>query len=118
MICDSNQEFYSLNNFYEFENKSEVKKFIQENPNIIIILNEMKDTLESRFPDGEFILSINKDFETSEKTLLINIEVDKYTFDNGVMENIEDIDLIYAKLMQNLKVVSKVFLNPTCNDFN
>lgn len=113
-IMDS-KEFNELKDFYQLMNEFKVEKFIELNPNLIIILNELKAPLKLNFPNGEFILSINRDFETSEETLLVNINVDRYTYDNGIMDMIDDIDSAYIKLMQKLDVISKIFLNPMCS---
>ena len=113
-IMDS-KEFNELKDFYQLMNEFKVEKFIELNPNLIIILNELKAPLKLNFPNGEFILSINRDFETSEETLLVNIYVDRYTYDNGIMDMIDDIDSAYIKLMQKLDVISKIFLNPMCS---
>ena len=113
-IMDS-KEFNELKDFYQLMNEFKVEKFIELNPNLIIILNELKVPLKLNFPNGEFILSINRDFETSEETLLVNINVDRYTYDNGIMDMIDDIDSAYIKLMQKLDVISKIFLNPMCS---
>ena len=113
-IMDS-KEFNELKDFYQLRNEFKVEKFIELNPNLKIILNELKAPLKLNFPNGEFILSINRDFETSEETLLVNINVDRYTYDNGIMDMIDDIDSAYIKLMQKLDVISKIFLNPMCS---
>lgn len=72
----------------------------------------MENSLKSKFPYGEFELSIDRDFETSEESLIVDIKVDEYTFDNGVMESIHEINSRYRTLKQKLGVVSKIFLMP------
>lgn len=106
------KSFNDLKDFYKFNNYFKVYEFIKEFPQLIIVLKNMENSLKSKFPYGEFELSIDRDFETSEESLIVDIKVDEYTFDNGVMESIHEINSRYRTLKQKLGVVSKIFLMP------
>lgn len=110
-----NNEFNNLSNFYILKNKSEVFDFIFHYPELIIVLENMTNSLKNNFPDGEFELYIDRDFETSEESLIVDIKVDEYTFDNGIMEGIHTVNKEFRKLKRNLGVISKIFLMPALN---
>ena len=107
-----NYEFNHLKEFYEFKDESEVYGFIEKSPELIIVLDEMKNSLKNKFPEAEFELLIDNDYEISEETLVLDIKVDEYTFDNGIMEGIHAINGEFRLLNQKLGVVSKIFLMP------
>ena len=107
------KQFQKLNKTYEMRNPKEIRKFIKENPRLIILLNKTKPHLISRFPNGEFELQAHEDI-TGERyhKLYVNIFVDDETFNNGFLDGIHEIHNKIIPLEKELDLMMKLILMP------
>ena len=110
------EEFNNLKNFYIFKSEYEVHRFIKLHPGIIIILNKFKPHLGNYFPNGVFELEFDPDLSGSWfDVLLVNVIVDKETFNNGCIEHIDSINRDLRPLRKKLDLLGEVLLMERIN---
>ncbi|WP_298498652.1 hypothetical protein [uncultured Methanobrevibacter sp.] len=110
-------ELNELKDNYEIKHKKEVYDFINSNRGLIVLLKELHPYLSSNFPNGEFSLmySIDPEFD-SLSNIVVNVKVDRYTFDNGVMKTLRNISFELRPLRQKLDLMVELMLMPALLD--
>lgn len=100
------REYDKLGDFYNLHHYEKVHDFIKDNTGIIVLLNELKPRLSKTFPTGKFDLVLNTDYEYSDWSIVVlYVKVDEYTFDNGVMDDINKINFDFIPLRRKLDVL-------------
>ena len=100
------REYDKLGDFYNLRHYEKVHDFIKDNTGIIVLLNELKPRLSKTFPTGKFDLVLNTDYEYSDWSIVVlYVKVDEYTFDNGVMDDINKITFDFIPLRRKLDVL-------------
>lgn len=106
-------EFKTLTEFYEFKNSENVYDFIRQNEKLIDLLNETKIHLKESFPHAKFELEMYYDLiGEGNDHLLLNIYVDKSTFNNGFVDEIYNIDMKILPLQKEMDLVMALNLIP------
>ena len=102
-----------LNEFYQMKQPENIITFIKDNEKLIELLNETKILLKKAFPQGTFELEMYHDLSGEGLDhLLLNIYVDKFTFNNGLMDKIYDIDMKILPLQKELDLAMALNLMP------
>lgn len=102
-----------LNEFYQMKQPENIITFIKDNEKLIELLNETKILLKKAFPQGTFELEMYNDLSGEGLDhLLLNIYVDEFTFNNGLMDKIYDIDMEILPLQKELDLVMALNLMP------
>ena len=100
------REYDKLCDFFNLRHYEKVHDFIKDNTGIIVLLNELKPRLSKTFPTGKFDLVLNTDYEYSDWSIVVlYVKVDEYTFDNGVMDDINKITFDFIPLRRKLDVL-------------
>ena len=100
------REYDKLGDFFNLRHYEKVHDFIKDNTGIIVLLNELKPRLSKTFPTGKFDLVLNTDYEYSDWSIVVlYVKVDEYTFDNGVMDDINKITFDFIPLRRKLDVL-------------
>ena len=100
------REYDKLGDFFNLSNYEKVHDFIKDNTELIVLLNELKHRLSKAFPTGKFDLVLNMDYEYSDWSIVVlYVKVDEYTFDNGVMDDINKITFDFIPLRRKLDVL-------------
>lgn len=112
------KKFNELTEFYHLRNHDKVLNYINKHKGLIILLNELKPNLIDNFPNAKFDLIFYTDPEVKELShLILYVKVDDYTFDNGVMEDIDKIRLEFMPLRQKLGVMPNLSIMPALYDW-
>ena len=100
------REYDKLGDFFNLRHYEKVHDFIKDNTELIVLLNELKHRLSKAFPTGKFDLVLNTDYEYSDWSIVVlYVKVDEYTFDNGVMDDINKITFDFIPLRRKLDVL-------------
>ena len=100
------REYDKLGDFFNLRHYEKVHDFIKDNTELIVLLNELKHRLSKAFPTGKFDLVLNTDYEYSDWSIVVlYVKVDEYTFDNGVMDDINKINFDFIPLRRKLDVL-------------
>lgn len=111
------EEYDKLGDFYNLRHYWKVHDYISEHKGLIVFLNKLKPRLIDSFPTGKFDLILNTDFEYPDwATVILFVKVDEYTFDNGVMEDIDKIFFDFLPLQQKLGVMPNLAIWPALYD--
>ena len=111
------KEYDKLVDFYNLLHYWKVHDYIAEHKGLIVFLNKLKPRLIDSFPTGKFDLILNTDFEYPDwATVILFVKVDEYTFDNGVMEDIDKIFFDFLPLQQKLGVMPNLAIWPALYD--
>lgn len=111
------KEYDKLGDFYNLRHYWKVHDYISEHKGLIVFLNKLKPRLIDSFPTGKFDLILNTDFEYPDwATVILFVKVDEYTFDNGVMEDIDKIFFDFLPLQQKLGVMPNLAIWPALYD--
>ena len=111
------KEYDKLGDFYNLRHYWKVHDYIAEHKGLIVFLNKLKPRLIDSFPIGKFDLILNTDFEYPDwATVILFVKVDEYTFDNGVMEDIDKIFFDFLPLQQKLGVMPNLAIWPALYD--
>ena len=82
-----NEKFNALDENYIFKSWEDTYEFIKQHPGLLIIIDEYTPYLNEHFPKGIIELEVDIDPEIiTWKTLIINVKVDKETYENGCYE--------------------------------
>ena len=110
------EEFNNLKKFYIFKSEHEVHRFIKLHSGIIILLKKFEPYLGHYFPNGIFELEFDPDLSGSWfDVLLVNIMVDRKTFNNGCTEHIDSINREFRPLRKKLGLLGEVLLMEKIN---
>ncbi|WP_406535064.1 hypothetical protein [Methanobrevibacter sp.] len=111
------KKFNELQSYYEIKSENEVYNFISAHRGLIVLLNELKPYLSQNFPNGEFSLrySIDPEFD-SLSNIILNVKVDRYTFDNGIMKSLRNIFFELRPLRKELDLLVELMLMPALLD--
>lgn len=111
------KEFNQLRNYYDIKQEFEVYNFVNNHRGLIILLKEIQPHLIKNFPNSEFSLkySVDPEFD-SLSNLILNVKVDRYTFENGVMKTIRKISFELRPLRQKLDLMVELMLMPALLD--
>ena len=102
-----------LNEFYQMKQPENIIPFIKDNEKLIELLNETKILLKNACPQGAFELEMYYDLSGEGLNhLLLNIYVDDFTFNNGLMDKIYDIDMEILPLQKELDLAMALNLMP------
>ncbi|WP_292608203.1 hypothetical protein [Methanobrevibacter sp. UBA188] len=111
------KEYDKLGDFYNLRHYWKVHDYIAKHKGLIVFLNKLKPRLIDSFPTGKFDLILNTDFEYPDwATVILFVKVDEYTFDNGVMEDIDKIFFDFLPLQQKLGVMPNLAIWPALYD--
>ena len=111
------KEYDKLGDFYNLRHYWKVHDYIAEHKGLIVFLNKLKPRLIDSFPTGKFDLILNTDFEYPDwATVILFVKVDEYTFDIGVMEDIDKIFFDFLPLQQKLGVMPNLAIWPALYD--
>ena len=111
------KEYDKLGDFYNLRHYWKVHDYIAEHKGLIVFLNKLKPRLIDSFPTGKFDLILNTDSEYPDwATVILFVKVDEYTFDNGVMEDIDKIFFDFLPLQQKLGVMPNLAIWPALYD--
>ena len=107
------EQFNKLNDLYEMRNPKKIHDFIRQNEGLIRLLNETRQYLTDKYPNGEFELQAHDDI-TGEgyHKIYINIFVDDETFNNGFMDGIHEIHDKIIPIEKELDLMMKLILMP------
>lgn len=113
-----NESCKKLGEFYNLRHYDKVLNYISEHKGLIIVLDKLKPPLTKTFPNAKFDLIVYTDHEYSNwSRIILYVKVDRYTFDNGVMEDIDKIDFEFIPLMQELGVMGNLSIFPALYDW-
>ena len=108
-----NQNFEKLSDFYNLRHRRKVFNYINNHKGLIVLLDELKPHLTEHFPQGKFDLIYYTDPEIDKFShVILYVKVDEYTFDNGVMDDIDEISRDFIPLMQKLGLMMNLSLMP------
>ena len=106
-----NEKFNKLDENYIFESREDSYNFIKEYSGILLIIDEYTPCLKKYFPNGIFKLVLNTDPEIiTWKKLIIYVNVDQETYDNGCYEHIRQIRRHFWPLRHELHLMSELKL--------
>lgn len=106
-------EFKKLNEFYELKKPENIHQYMKNNKKLIELLNVTKNYLKEAFPKGTFELEMYYDLNGDcADHLLLNIFVDRETYNNGFIDKIFDIDMKILPLQKEMDLLMALNLIP------
>ena len=105
------EKFNNLDKNYTFKSRKESYEFIKKHPGLLVIIDEYTPCLNKYFPEGKFELYISQDPEIRDWVkLVLMVEVDKQTYDNGCYEHLTNIRRHFRPLRQKLNLMGEIMI--------
>ena len=106
-----NEKFNALDENYIFKSREDTYEFIKQHPGLLIIIDEYTPYLNEHFPEGIFELEVDVDPEIiTWKTLIINVKVDKETYENGCYEYLTYLRRHFRPLRRKLNLMGEIMV--------
>lgn len=103
------KEFESIKMSYPMEDMGSIRSFLKDNPEVIIILNNVKPLLDNHVPYSEFYLRMDFDpLFTPQLQLVVNAH--KKDFNNGFKDDIMKINCALRPLISKLDLSCEFFI--------
>lgn len=106
------EKFRELGNYYNINSPVEIRQQLKKNENIFILLDKIKPILEKSFKDANYALEMNYEPEMDDKFIILRVNVSEERFNNGVGDEIRDIEFKIWDLEKELNVLREVLIMP------
>lgn len=106
------EKFRELGNYYNINSPVEIRQQLKKNENIFILLDKIKPILEKSFKYANYALEMNYEPEMDDKFIILRVNVSEERFNNGVGDEIRDIEFKIWDLEKELNVLREVLIMP------
>lgn len=109
-------KFKALGEYYNIISPMEIRKQLEKNENIFILLEEVKPYLEKYFEEAKYSLRMNFEPEMDDKFIILGVYVSEERFNNGVVEDIKSIESEIWNIEKRYDVLREVLIMPEILD--
>ena len=110
------EKFKALEDYYAIGSPAEIRKQLEKNENIFVLLDRIRPLLEDSFRDADYVLEINFEPETDDKFVILRLNVSEERFNNSVFDEIRALDLKIWDLRRNISVFRDLSIMPGIKD--
>ena len=106
------EKFRELGDYYNINSPVEIRQQLKKNENIFILLDEIKPILDESFKNAEYVLEMNFEPEMDDKFIVLRVDVSEERFNNGIGDEIRNIEFKIWDLEKKLNVLREVLIMP------
>lgn len=106
------EKFRELGDYYNINSPAEIRQQLEKNENILILLDKVKPILEESFEDAKYALEMNFEPEMDDKFIILRVNVSEERFNNGIGDEIRDIEFKIWDLEKQLNILREVLIMP------
>ena len=110
------EKFKALEDYYAIESPAEIRKQLEKNENIFVLLDRIRPYLEESFRDADYVLEMNFEPEMDDEFVILRLNVSEERFNNGVFDEIRALNLKIWDLRRNISVFRDLSIMPGIKD--
>lgn len=110
------EKFKALEDYYAIESPAEIRKQLEKNENIFVLLDRIRPYLEESFRDADYVLEMNFEPEMDDEFVILRLNVSEERFNNSVFDEIRALNLKIWDLRRNISVFRDLSIMPGIKD--